>query len=193
VGQRVAEIEAARGPVIRGRFAAWPPRELVFLAYKAERELELWADGRLALAFPITAASGGPGPKLREGDGQVPEGSYAVESLNPNSAFHLSLRVSYPNADDRAQAARDGRERLGGDIMIHGGAASIGCIAVGDPAIEELFLAVAAAGGRAEVLIAPARQPPERAEPAWMASRYDALYARIAAVMRPAPSAPAPP
>lgn len=193
VAERVAAIEAERGPAIRARFAAWPPRELAIVAYKSEREVELWADGLLALSFPITAASGGPGPKLRGGDGQVPEGIYAVESLNPNSAFHLSLRVSYPNAEDRMQAELDGREHLGGDIMIHGGASSIGCIAVGDPAIEELFLAVAAAGGQAAVLIVPSRQRPPPAELAWMTARYAALYARIAAITRPAPSVPAPP
>ena len=90
------------------------------------------------LADPILAASGVSGPK-REGDKQVPEGFYRIELLNPNSRYHLSLRVNYPNADDLERARQDGRalSTLGGDIMIHGGSASIGCLALGDPAVGE--------------------------------------------------------
>ena len=75
-----------------------------------------------------------------EGDKQVPEGFYRIELLNPNSRYHLSLRVNYPNADDIERAREDRRDllNLGGDIMIHGGAESIGCIAIGNPAIEHL-------------------------------------------------------
>ena len=68
--------------------------------------------------YPIRAASGALGPKLREGDRQVPEGVYDIESLNPNSRFHVALRVGYPNAFDRQMAGREGRTALGGDIMI---------------------------------------------------------------------------
>jgi murein L,D-transpeptidase YafK len=89
--------------------------------------------------YPILAASGTAGPKLREGDNQVPEGIYQIESLNPNSAYHVSLRLNYPNAFDREQARNDGRTQLGGDIMIHGKAVSIGCVAIGDPAAEDIF------------------------------------------------------
>ena len=97
-------------------------------------------------SWPVLTASGGPGPKLREGDRQVPEGVYSVDQLNPNSAYHLSLRLNYPNAFDRAHAATDGRERLGGDIFIHGKDVSIGCLAIGDDAIEELFWLAGTAG-----------------------------------------------
>ena len=97
-------------------------------------------------SYPILAASGRLGPKLRQGDKQVPEGLYRIESLNPNSRFHLALRVDYPNAFDRRLAARDRRTDLGGDIMIHGGAASIGCLAMGDEAAEDLFALVAEVG-----------------------------------------------
>lgn len=182
IAQRVAAIDATRKAEIEGLFATWPPRHLAILAFKQERELELWEPGHRVAIFPILAASGGPGPKLREGDRQVPEGVYPVESLNPDSAFHLSLRVGYPNAVDRAQAARDGRERLGGDIMIHGGASSIGCIAVGDPAVEMLFKAVAACGTEGcTVIIAPERKRPASVVgPVWMAEVYDAIYAAAA-------------
>jgi hypothetical protein len=142
-------------PALSASFArqnlAYPPARLTLVALKAERSLEVWApDGsgrlRLVRTYPVLAASGGPGPKLREGDRQVPEGVYAVETLNPNSKYHLSIKLDYPNAFDRAMARREGRANLGGDIFVHGGAASIGCLALGDAAIEELFLLVAETG-----------------------------------------------
>jgi hypothetical protein len=72
------------------------------------------------------------------------------------SSYHLSMKVSYPNDFDRRMAARDRRTRLGGDIFIHGNRVSIGCVAIGDPAIEELFTLVAEAGhSRVKVIIAP--------------------------------------
>src|SRR5436190_17143820 len=97
------------GPVARKRLkpffeqAGYPPEQLVFVGLKAERVLQVYAKNgingyRFLRSYPILAASGGPGPKLREGDLQVPEGIYPVESLNPNSRFHLSLRIGYPNA-----------------------------------------------------------------------------------------------
>ena len=96
--------------------------------------------------YPFTGFSGGPGPKLREGDGQIPEGIYAIEYLNPNSQFHLSMKLNYPNAFDKAKGKADGRDRLGFDIFIHGGSATIGCIPIGDAGLEELFLMVSEVG-----------------------------------------------
>lgn len=129
----------------------YPPAELTFIGLKEEQSLEIYARSRagawrLIHQYPILAASGGPGPKLKEGDGQVPEGFYRIESLNPNSLFHLSLRVNYPNEFDRQQAAREGRTKLGGDIMIHGNQVSIGCLAMGDSASEDLFVLAADTG-----------------------------------------------
>lgn len=77
------------------------------------------------------------GPKQRQGDFQIPEGFYVLESFNPKSNYHLSLRVSYPNIADRI---RNKSSNLGGDIMIHGGCATIGCIPIGDMMIEQLYL-----------------------------------------------------
>ena len=178
-----ARCEKARLP--------YPPARVVFLGLKAERRLEVFAadvDGpwRFLAEVPILAASGGAGPKLRQGDLQVPEGLYDIPSLNPNSRFHVSLRVGYPSEEDRVQARRDGRENLGGDIMIHGGAASIGCLAVGDPAAEELF--TLAARGKPRIAILPldfrtgAADP--RGQPAWMTERYRALRAFVADLKR---------
>ena len=143
--------------------AAWPPRNTAFLAFKEERQLEVWAESAeregervFVREYPILGASGTPGPKLREGDLQVPEGVYGLCGLNPNSAFHLSLKVDYPNGFDRRQAAAEGRTEQGGDIFIHGGSASVGCLAMGDEAIEELFVLAAEAGPETiAVIIAP--------------------------------------
>ncbi len=129
----------------------YPPRRVVMVGLKAEHELQLYAaDDQGALKFirsyPILAGSGMPGPKLREGDLQVPEGIYPIELLNPNSLYHLSLRIGYPNTFDREQAAREGRTNLGGDIMIHGKDLSVGCLAMGDEAAEDLFVLAADTG-----------------------------------------------
>lgn len=129
----------------------YPPRMVTIIGLKQEKTLEVYAagtDGAFAFirSYPIRAASGKLGPKLREGDLQVPEGLYRVENLNPNSLYHLALRVNYPNEFDRSQAAREQRENLGGDIMIHGKAASIGCLAMGDTAAEDLFVLAALTG-----------------------------------------------
>lgn len=88
----------------------YPPQEVVFLATKEEKELELWArnDGDFTFirSYPISKASGGAGPKLREGDKQVPEGIYRITALNPNSLFHLSMRLDYPNSYDLMRRER---------------------------------------------------------------------------------------
>ena len=135
-------VKARLSPAFAAQGVAYPPASLTLIGLKAEKRLEVWAPDatgqpRLLKVYPILAASGGIGPKLREGDGQVPEGLYAIESLNPNSRFHLSLRIDYPNADDRRRAQTDGRTQLGGDIMIHGSNASIGCLAMGADRPEE--------------------------------------------------------
>jgi hypothetical protein len=159
---------AAMDPSVRAEVRSWcfaagldyPPRTIALVAFKGERELHVYGgDGtgwRRLAQLAILGASGGPGPKLAEGDGQVPEGIYAIESLNPNSRYHLALKVAYPNESDRSRAESDGRSALGGDIMIHGGSLSIGCIAIGDPGIERVFLLAAEAGvERVRVVIAP--------------------------------------
>jgi murein L,D-transpeptidase YafK len=79
------------------------------------------------------------GRKLREGDYLTPEGCYQITDLNPLSAGHLSLRINYPNAADRAHADR---ERPGKDIFFHGGGFSTGCIPLGNPGIEQLYILV---------------------------------------------------
>ena len=165
VAQRLNQFgEAARGrwkPYFDKAQTAYPPAGVKFVALKTEKVLQVYAIDRSGRAhwirsYPILAASGVPGPKLQEGDGQVPEGIYPIESLNPNSRFHVALRVGYPNAFDRSQAERDGRTQLGGDIMIHGSSVSVGCLAMGDETAEDLFVLAADAGvSNVTVIIAP--------------------------------------
>lgn len=182
-------------PYLRKAGVTYPPRQMAMLVFKDERRLTLWArsgdDWRFIRHYTIHAASGHAGPKLREGDRQVPEGVYRIEHLNPNSRYHLSMKVSYPNAFDRQMARLDRRTRLGGDIFIHGKAVSIGCVAVGDRAIEELFALVKAAGvSTVKVIIAPndlRTAPPIRHEdaPSWTPE----LYRDVAEALRAFPVA----
>lgn len=191
--------DAARGrllPYFETAGVSYPPARMTLVGLKSERRLEVYAAStprgpmRFVRSYPFTAASGELGPKLRMGDDQVPEGLYRIELLNPNSLYHLSLRVNYPNAFDRARAAEEKRTNLGGDIMIHGNAVSIGCIAIGDEAIEELFTAAAQAGiEKLSVIISPvdARVTPMPAtrRPSWLPG----LYASIAAELKKLPQA----
>lgn len=156
--------------------------------------MALWARSdarwRFVRNYPILAASGHAGPKLREGDSQVPEGVYRIELMNPNSSYHLSMKVSYPNDFDRRMAAKEGRTRLGGDIFIHGKDVSIGCVALGDLAIEELFTLVAETGHpHVQVIIAPndlrlAGPVLDEQSPPWVGQ----LYRTVAAALAPFPA-----
>jgi len=113
--------------------------------FKQEHELEVWLekDGAFVLAdtWKIAFYSGDLGPKLAEGDRQAPEGFYFVPPgmLNPNSRYHLAFNVGYPNAFDRVNG------RTGSYILVHGSNVSIGCFAMTDPGIEEIYTIVAAA------------------------------------------------
>ena len=113
--------------------------------FKQEGQLEVWLrkGDRFELfdVYTICAFSGDLGPKLREGDGQSPEGFYEVgrKQLNPNSAYHLAFNLGFPNAYDRALG------RTGSFLMVHGACASIGCYAMTDAHITEIYGLVAAA------------------------------------------------
>ena len=121
-----------------------------------------------------------------EGDHQVPEGVYRAEFLNPNSRFHLSIRLNYPNAFDRQMAAADGREQLGGDIMIHGSSSSVGCLAMGDQAAEDLFvLSALVTKERTRIVVSPtdfrlANSRVDVSVPPWVSRLYESLRVELA-------------
>lgn len=115
--------------------------------FKESSELELWVKRRnetsfsLMKTYRICAWSGSLGPKLQEGDRQTPEGFYStnIAQLNPHSSFHLSFDIGFPNQYDRSLG------RTGSHIMIHGACVSVGCLAMTDPGIEEIYQFVEAA------------------------------------------------
>jgi murein L,D-transpeptidase YafK len=175
----------------------YTPKRIAFLCFKEERRLELWGqdDGPWALVtdFEIKAASGKQGPKLKEGDRQVPEGIYRVEGLNPNSSYHLSIKLDYPNQFDVEHAKADGRASLGGDIFIHGKTASVGCLAMGDEVAERLFVLTSRVGKEnVHVLIAPRdfrRQSvalPAVTVPIWLPELYGGIASELGHFQRPA-------
>jgi murein L,D-transpeptidase YafK len=139
---------AAAAPAAADRDAAADS----ILVLKGERLLLLLRDGRVIRRYRVALGADPIGAKYREGDGRTPEGRYRVDGRNTQSGFHRSLRISYPNAADRALAAELG-VRPGGDIMIHGlsrkgrlaGREHVrwdwtdGCIAVTDAEIEEIW------------------------------------------------------
>lgn len=152
VSDRVKEY----GPAVHQRLAtdfakigvSYPPGLVTLVGIKQDNLLEVWVSDppQLLKTYAVHGASGVLGPKLRGGDMQVPEGLYRIESLNPNSMFHLALRLNYPNSFDKAKGRIDGRNDLGGAIMIHGKSASIGCLAMGNQAAEDLFVLAADTG-----------------------------------------------
>ena len=166
-------------------------RPLALLAFKEERRLELWKKGvrkwRLIKVYPFTGYSGSLGPKLAEGDRQIPEGVYDVEYLNPNSSYHLSIKLNYPNAFDRSKAELAGRNNLGGDIFIHGSHVTIGCIPLGDDAIEEVFFFVAANGTEhCRIIVAPRDFRKIKSWPDIPSLNWEQeLYAKIAEALVP--------
>lgn len=108
--------------------------------FKQEAELEIWVKSddsfQLFNTYPIcTFGFGGLGPKLKEGDGKAPEGFYFVKAnqMNPYSSYHLSFNLGYPNTYDRAH------KRTGSALMVHGDCVSIGCYAMTDNKIEEIY------------------------------------------------------
>jgi murein L,D-transpeptidase YafK len=148
--ERITEVRVRVEPSLKEELATagFTLGDAAFIRiFKESRELELWlepkgsAEFKLWKSWPIVAMSGKLGPKLKEGDGQAPEGFYEVQAkaLNPQSDFHLSFNVGYPNAFDQAQG------RTGSFIMVHGNKVSIGCFAMTDAVIEPIYLVVEAA------------------------------------------------
>ncbi|MGH8082450.1 MAG: L,D-transpeptidase family protein, partial [Lysobacter sp.] len=109
---------------------------------KSERRMRLYRDNMTIRTYSVLLGDAPRGQKRQQGDERTPEGTYRISGRNPNSRFHLSLRVSYPNEADRKWARERGLDP-GGDIMIHGGTPpgyrrdwTDGCIALTDAQIE---------------------------------------------------------
>ena len=128
--------------LFRDQGISYPAAQIFLRIFKRERELEVWVreNGKptfqMLKKYPICAMAGMLGPKRAEGDGQTPEGFYYIDGFNPASDFHLSLHLDYPNRSD--QLLNKGGA-LGGNIFIHGGCRTEGCLAVTDDAIKELY------------------------------------------------------
>ena len=152
--------------------------------FKEELQLELFVQQRktgkflLFRTYPIAASSGTLGPKLAEGDGQVPEGFYQVPpaAMKPDSRYHLAFNLGYPNAFDRACG------RTGSLIMIHGNRVSIGCLAMTDEKIEEIYTLCAAAQSQGQALfqvhLFPFRMTNQRLEKA-AGSPWEAFWQNL--------------
>ncbi len=163
---------------------AYPPKEIALLAFKKEQHIQLWAKNegmpwRYIHTYPLTAFSGRLGPKLKERDRQIPEGIYRLTMFNPFSSMHLSMMINYPNNFDRLQASKDGRNNLGNNIFLHGKSMSVGCLAVGDKAIDQLFLLTRRVGiHHVQVIIAPNDLRKDKpatsifAQPRWLPELY---------------------
>ena len=120
----------------------WPPQAMYVRSFKYDRQLEVWVKDdpkgpfKLFKTYKVCMQSGAMGPKRMEGDYQVPEGFYYINEFNPNSMYHLSLGLNYPNASDRILSDS---VRPGNNIYIHGNCVSTGCIPISDVPIEELY------------------------------------------------------
>lgn len=146
---RLAKIRKRAEPRIHAMFeqagVSYPPKQMLLRAFKADDEFELWAaseaEGPLTLikSYAVCEKSGVLGPKRVYGDLQVPEGFYEIHRFNAWSAYHLSIRVNYPNRSDKVRGRGWG---LGGAIMVHGDCVTIGCIPLQNKPIEEVFIAV---------------------------------------------------
>lgn len=140
-------------PAEAGTGSEWVDRIVVL---KAQRKLLLLRGQSTLATFPIALGARPIGPKLQQGDARTPEGLYRIDGANPHSRFHRALHISYPNAEDMRRARAAGVS-AGGDIEIHGMPDSYGhfdpvaffrdwtngCIAVGNRAIEQIWMSVA--------------------------------------------------
>lgn len=145
--QKVTEVYKRMEDSIRSQFKrqnlVWPPAEMYVRSFKYDRQLEVWVKNdpkdpfKLFKSYKVCMQSGTMGPKRIEGDYQVPEGFYYINEFNPNSAYHLSLGINYPNSSDRILSDE---HRPGNNIYIHGNCVSTGCIPISDVPMEEVFI-----------------------------------------------------
>jgi len=205
VRDQISKYGAVARSRLAQKFAAkglhYPPDKATFIAIKITNELFVYAAEPNATyqyicTYPILGASGHLGPKLTEGDLQVPEGIYSLK-LEPNTPYHLALRLNYPNQSDLARARLDGRANPGSDILVHGTNGSVGCIAVGDEASEDLFvlandtqtqtvpLIVAPVDFRDGKPVGPSVGSPAAPAPAWLPELYKEIKNAMSVFPKP--------
>lgn len=144
---KVADVFSRREDTLKKQFAAqklsWPAKFMYIRTFKYDSELEVWVKSSLKDTFQlfktykVCAVAGTMGPKRIQGDYQVPEGFYYINIFNPNSSYHLSLGLNYPNSSDLILADSS---QPGGDIYIHGSCVTEGCIPITNPQIEDLYI-----------------------------------------------------
>jgi murein L,D-transpeptidase YafK len=135
---------------------AWPAKQIYIRSFKYDSQLEVWVRNsndeayKLFKTYKVCAMAGALGPKRFDGDYQVPEGFYYVNKFNPNSEYHLALKVNYPNQSDKLLSDS---LKPGGEIYIHGSCVTVGCIPITDTQIEELYILAANAKNSGEDFI----------------------------------------
>ena len=138
----IQEKDSLLRQLFADRGLAYPPQKIFIRIFKQEKILELWAFSasedvfKLVKHYAVCRTSGNLGPKRREGDFQIPEGFYFIDKFNPRSNFYLSLGINYPNRSDQILGDKD---EPGGDIFIHGGCVTVGCIPITDEYIKEVY------------------------------------------------------
>ena len=141
-GSRPERALKQKGPELAkslGKIGAKLGDPVFIRIFKEEKELEVWVKPgqkfKLFRTYPICKFSGELGPKLREGDGQSPEGFYRVEArqMHPTSRYHLAFNIGFPNEYDRFH------KRTGSFLMVHGNCVSVGCYAMTDDTIKEIY------------------------------------------------------
>lgn len=143
VGVAFREKEEALKKEFEKKGLTYPAKYIFLRSFKLDSELEVWVKNnvndtfRLFKSYRVCTLSGKMGPKRKEGDRQVPEGFYYINDFNPNSNYHLSLGLNYPNYSDKILSDP---KKPGGDIYIHGSCLTIGCIPLTDEFIEEVYI-----------------------------------------------------
>ncbi|MFT4153262.1 L,D-transpeptidase family protein [Parafilimonas sp.] len=146
---RVSEALNRKADTLKKQLAAaglqWPVKQMYIRSFKYDSQLEVWVRNsqgepfKLFKTYSVCALAGTLGPKRMQGDYQVPEGFYYINEFKPNSNYHMSLGLNYPNASDKIVCTTN-RLNPGGDIYIHGSCITVGCIPIQDPQIEELYI-----------------------------------------------------
>lgn len=143
VGEAFREKEQSLKQEFAKKGIAFPAKQMYIRSFKLDSELEIWVRNNVTDTFTllktyrVCSLSGKMGPKRKEGDRQVPEGFYYINDFNPNSSFHLSLGINYPNFSDKILSDQ---KKPGGDIYIHGNCLTVGCIPLTDEFIEEVYI-----------------------------------------------------